>query len=135
MTKKILKYEIQEKEKKGSTWVSLSNRQDRDSAIAEAIARVSRAPNCTTRVVAHDYDTDTHAFDTHMIYASEDGPVGQGDGTSRIADAPARKQPKKQKTQSATRILVTLMALAVVVLAAVFAISQMFHNNWFFKSP
>lgn len=132
MTRKILKYEIEQK--KGNSWLSLGNRQDRDAAIAEAAQHAGGdLRTATTRVIAHEYDTESRDFDTRMVYSSEDASVaGNNTGITPVPSMP-RANAKKKAGPSATRILVTLLLLMVGTFGAVLVIARLFDVGWSFS--
>lgn len=129
MVKKVLKYEIQEHS--GSGWQSLSSRQDRVTAINEANRRASLSRQSRPRVIEHLYDSETGAFDTQLIYASDAGgaPAENESGKPKIAPAPARRSGKRSG-QSMVRILATLAAIAVVGLALTGGTDYLFENGF-----
>lgn len=129
MTRKVLKFEIEQK--KGNGWISLGNRQDRDAAIAEAARHAGGdLRTATTRVIAHEYDTQSRGFDTRMVYSSEDASIAGKDTGIKPAPSTAPANAKKKTGPSATRILVTLLLLMVGTFGAVLVIARLFDVGW-----
>jgi hypothetical protein len=129
MTHKVLKYEIEMK--KGNSWISLGNRQDRDAAIAEAARSAGgELRSAATRVIAHEYDTESRKFDTRMVYSSEDASIAGNDADIKPAAPPAHAGMKKKKGPSATGILITFILLAVGTYGAVLVIARLFDVGW-----
>ncbi len=128
MVKKVLKYEIQEHS--GAGWQSLSSRQDRVTAISEANRRAALSKQSRPRVIEHIYDSETGAFDTQLIYASDAGGVSAQaqPGKPTLAAAPARRSAKRPG-QSMTRIFVTLVAIAMLGLAITGGADYLFENG------
>lgn len=130
MVKKVLKYEIQEYS--GTSWQSLSSRQDRVTAIGEANRRASLSKQSRARVIEHTFDSETGTFDTQLVYGSDaGGAAAQAQpGKPSVAAAPPRRAPAKRPSHSMARILVTLVVIAVAGLALTGGADYLLENGF-----